>query len=104
MILFDTDHFSLYVLGHPRVRERVLSVEDGIATTIITRIEVLQGRFASILKAADADRSISDVVNDAVRAALAEDAEDLAAFEQRAGEKAMSFESFVKSLRRRGRL
>ena len=56
------------------------------------------------LKAADADRSISDVVNDAVRAALAGDAEDLAAFERRAGEKAVSFESFVKSLRRRGRI
>ena len=56
------------------------------------------------LKAADADRSISDLVNDAVRAALAEDAEDLAAVEERAGEKAVSFESFVKSLRRRGRI
>ena len=38
------------------------------------------------LKAAAADRSISDVVNEAVKVALAEDAEDLAAFDQRKAE------------------
>ena len=35
------------------------------------------------LKSAETSRSVSDVVNDAVRHAFAEDAEDLAAFEQR---------------------
>ena len=35
------------------------------------------------LKAAHTHRSLSDIVNDAVRAALAEDQEDLAAFEER---------------------
>ena len=53
------------------------------------------------LKAAAADRSISDMVNNAVRAALAEDAEDLAAFDQRKAERSVSFESFVRTLRQR---
>jgi len=56
------------------------------------------------LKAAAADRSISEMVNDAVRAALAEDAEDLAAFGDRVREREVPFETFVKDLRKRGRL
>lgn len=56
------------------------------------------------LKAAASDRSVSDMVNEAVRLALAEDAEDLEAFEERAAEPELAFEDFVKSLRRRGRL
>jgi len=56
------------------------------------------------LKAAATDRSISDMVNDAVRAALAEDAEDLAAAAQRMNEPSVSFESVVRDLRKRGRI
>jgi plasmid stability protein len=56
------------------------------------------------LKAAATDRSISDMVNDAVKLALAEDAEDLAAFEERAQEKSIDFEGVVRSLRRRGKI
>ena len=56
------------------------------------------------LKAAATDRSISDMVNEAVRVALAEDAEDLAAFGARRGERSISFESFVRDLRKRGRI
>jgi plasmid stability protein len=56
------------------------------------------------LKAAANDRSISDMVNDAVKLALAEDADDLAAFEERAHEKSVDFETVVKSLRRRGKI
>ena len=56
------------------------------------------------LKSAASDRSISDMVNDAVKAALAEDAEDLAAFDERKAEKSLSFDSFVQGLRRRGRI
>ena len=56
------------------------------------------------LKAAAADRSISDMVNDAVKVALAEDAEDLAAFDQRKNERSISFESMVRDLRKRGRI
>jgi plasmid stability protein len=56
------------------------------------------------LKAAASERSISDMVNDAVKAALADDAEDLAAFSERKGEKNISFDTFVQGLKRRGRI
>jgi hypothetical protein len=56
------------------------------------------------LKAAATDRSISDMVNDAVKLALAEDAADLAAFEERAHERSVDFEAVVSSLRRRGKI
>jgi plasmid stability protein len=56
------------------------------------------------LRAAASDRSVSDMVNDAVRASLAEDASDLEAFSARRTEKSVSFESFVSSLKRRGQL
>jgi hypothetical protein len=56
------------------------------------------------LKAAASDRSVSEMVNDAVKAALAEDAEDLAAIEERRRERTISFEAFVKRLKRRGRI
>ena len=56
------------------------------------------------LKAAETDRSISDIVNDAVKLALADDAEDLAAFEERASEPSVAFEEAVKALRRSGKI
>ena len=56
------------------------------------------------LKAAAADRTISDLVSEAVRLSLAEDAEDLAAFDERAKERSLDFEDVVKALRRRGKL
>lgn len=56
------------------------------------------------LKAAATDRSISDMVNDAVRTALAEDADDLAAFEERMDEPSVSFGTLVRDLRKRGRI
>ena len=55
-------------------------------------------------KAAETDRSLSELVNDAVRTSLAEDAEDLAAFEERAKEPSVSFERVVRDLRRRGKI
>ncbi|MEO8315066.1 MAG: CopG family transcriptional regulator [Pseudomonadota bacterium] len=54
------------------------------------------------LRAASADQSISDMVNAAVKTLLAEDAGDLAAFEQRKREKSVSFDSFVQGMKRRG--
>jgi hypothetical protein len=56
------------------------------------------------LKAAASDKSISDMVNDAVKLSLAEDAEDLEAFEKRKREPNLDFEQFVKALKRRGKL
>lgn len=55
------------------------------------------------LKAASSDRSISDMVNDAVKLSLAEDAADLEAFAKRKREPNLDFEQFVKALRRRGK-
>lgn len=54
------------------------------------------------VKAAETDRSLSDLVNEAIRLSLLEDAEDLAAFEERAAEPSLSFEDVVKDLRRSG--
>ncbi|PAP77202.1 ribbon-helix-helix domain-containing protein [Rubrivirga marina] len=54
------------------------------------------------LKAAETDRSVSDVVNEAVRVLLAEDADDLAALRDRADEPTVSFESFVRDLKAEG--
>ena len=56
------------------------------------------------LKAAQTERSLSDLVNSAVRRSLAEDAEDLAAFDERADEPSLDFEAVVKNLKRRGKL
>ena len=56
------------------------------------------------IKAAATDRSLSDLVNTAVRAALAEDAEDLAAFDARAAEPNLAFEEVLRDLKRRGQL
>jgi len=56
------------------------------------------------LKAVETSRSVSELVNNAVREALAEDAEDLAAFEERAGEPLISYDEMVKRLKRDGRI
>jgi plasmid stability protein len=56
------------------------------------------------LKAAETDRSVSDLVNEAVRAQLAEDADDLETFAARKKEPAIRFEDFVRDMKRRGRL
>jgi len=56
------------------------------------------------LKSAVTERSISEMVNDAVRTSLAEDAEDLAAFDDRAKEPTLDFDDFVKKLKRSGKL
>ena len=54
------------------------------------------------LRAAANDRSISDIVNEAVRVSLAEDAADLSAFGKRKRERSESFDSFVQGMKRRG--
>ena len=54
------------------------------------------------LKAEETDRSVSDLVNDAVKLTLAENTEDLEAFEARTAEQNLDFEEVVQDLRRRG--
>jgi predicted transcriptional regulator len=56
------------------------------------------------LKAVETSRSVSELVNEAVRESLAEDADDLAAFRERAGEPLISYEEMVKRLREDGRI
>jgi len=56
------------------------------------------------IKAAETDRSISELVNEAVKQSLTEDAEDLAAFKDRARERTVSFEKVLREMRRRGKL
>jgi hypothetical protein len=64
-----------------------------------------QGGFPRLDQDADRDRqTISDLVNDAVRQNLAEDAEDLTAYRERAKEPSLDSEKVLKDLRRRGKL
>ena len=56
------------------------------------------------LKAAETDASISELVNSAIRRSLSEDADDLAAFRDRAAEPRLSFEDVVKDMKVRGKL
>ena len=56
------------------------------------------------IKAAETDQPISEIINDAVHLSLAEDADDLAAFEERAKEPNLPFEAVLKDLKRRGKL
>ncbi len=56
------------------------------------------------LKAAETDRSMSDLVNEAVQLTLAEDADDLAAFDDRVNEPNLPYEAVVKDLKRRGKI
>ena len=56
------------------------------------------------LKAAETDSTVSELVNEALRRDLAEDAEDLDAFRRRAKEATLPFERALKDLRKRGKL
>ena len=56
------------------------------------------------LKSVETSRSLSDLLNDAVRGELAEDAQDLSAFDSRKHEPTIAFEDFVKELKRNGKL
>jgi tRNA(fMet)-specific endonuclease VapC len=56
MFVLDTDILSLFLRAHARVTERVAKATEEVAITLITRIELLQGRFASVLKAENGER------------------------------------------------
>ena len=75
------------------------SMTDSRRATIYFDPQVYRGLR---IKAAAIDRTISDLVNEAVRMQLAEDAEDLAAFEERANEPALRFGDALNDLKRRG--
>ncbi len=56
------------------------------------------------VKAAETSRSVSEFVNDAVREKLSEDADDLAAFDERSPEPLISYEEMLKRLRADGHI
>jgi len=56
------------------------------------------------LKALETSCSMSKIINEVLREALAEDANDLSVFEERADEPLVSYEQMVKRLRRDGRI
>lgn len=56
------------------------------------------------LKAAETSRSITELVNEAVRESLSEDAEDLEAFDKRRQEPLVSYDEMVKRLKKDGRI
>jgi len=56
------------------------------------------------LKSAETSRSMSNLINEAIKLSLAEDAEDLAAFEERINEPLVAFEDALKELKKHGRI
>lgn len=56
------------------------------------------------LKAIETAQSVSELVNNAIREALKEDAEDLSAFEERVGEPLISYNDMIKRLKENGRI
>lgn len=55
MIILDTDSLSLLMTGKPLLTKRVAEAE-AVAITVVSRIEILQGRFASLLTAATGEQ------------------------------------------------
>jgi tRNA(fMet)-specific endonuclease VapC len=74
MFILDTDTLSLLLRAHARVTGRVAQATGEVAITVITRIELLQGRFASVLKAENGERLIQ------AQKRLAENEKDLNRF------------------------
>jgi len=54
------------------------------------------------IKAIDSEMSVSEIINETIRIALAEDAEDLAAIEERQNETPISYEEMMKRLKKDG--
>src|SRR4029078_10194560 len=59
MYVLDSDTLTLIYTAHPKVIARQNTVPAAeIAITVVTRIEVLQGRFAFLLKAATVEDQV----------------------------------------------
>jgi plasmid stability protein len=78
-----------------------VATADVVRSTVYLLPELHQ---ALRLKAAQSQRSMSDIVNEALRQALREDEEDLAAVRSRAKEQALSYEDFLSKLKADGTL
>src|SRR5947207_14913333 len=75
MFVLDTDPLTHLLHGNARVVERRSQVTEDIVLTAVTRIEVLQGRFAAVMKAADGEQLLP------AQQRLAESEGQLAAFD-----------------------
>jgi plasmid stability protein len=78
-----------------------MTTEDAIRSTVYLDPDLHR---ALRLKSAHSRRSMSDIVNEALRQALREDEEDLAVARKRAKEPAMSYEGFLAKLKADGTL
>ncbi|MDY0361770.1 MAG: CopG family transcriptional regulator [Desulforegulaceae bacterium] len=56
------------------------------------------------IKSLETSRSMSDIINEAIKEALAEDAEDLALFDKRQDDPLISYEDMIKRLKKDGRI
>ncbi len=56
------------------------------------------------MKSIETSRSITDIVNQAVRESLSEDLEDALAYEERQNEPLVSYDQMLKNLRKDGRI
>ncbi len=56
MFLLDTDTFTHFHAGNPKIRRHRMELSDPeISITVVTKIEVLRGRFDFVLKATSTD-------------------------------------------------
>lgn len=78
-----------------------MSTTEAVRSTIYLESDLHQ---ALRLKSAHSKRSMSDIVNEALRQALREDQEDLAAVRSRAKERALGYEDFLARLKADGTL
>jgi plasmid stability protein len=78
-----------------------MSTAEAVRSTVYLEPELHQ---ALRLKSAHSRRSMSEIVNDALRQALREDQEDLAVARNRAKEKALGYEEFLAKLKADGTL
>ena len=76
-----------------------MSSTEAVRSTVYLEPELHQ---ALRLKAAHSHRSMSELVNEALRQSLREDQEDLAAVRSRAREKTLGYEEFLAKLKADG--
>lgn len=59
MFVVDTDTLTLLHHGHEQVTRRMAEADRDVVTTIITRIELIQGRFDALIKAETGDQLVA---------------------------------------------
>ena len=83
------------------VNPLAMSTTDTVRSTVYLEPDLHQ---ALRLKSAHSRRSMSDIVNEALRQALREDQEDLAAVRGRAKQRALGYEEFLAKIKADGTL